>query len=71
MVLDDPNIRFYAGAPLVSKNNHVLGTLCIIDRKPREITEDQKRALQILAKKAMDRIEARKVIKNLTRSLDF
>ncbi|GAB3332142.1 hypothetical protein GCM10027429_11230 [Marivirga atlantica] len=71
LVLDDPNIRFYAGAPLVSKNNHVLGTLCIIDRKPREITEDQKRALQILAKKAIDRIEARKVIKNLNRSLDF
>lgn len=71
LVLGNPNIRFYAGVPLVTKNNNVLGTLCIIDRKPREISKDQKRALQILAKKAMERIESQKHIRNLTRTVDF
>jgi hypothetical protein len=69
LVLGDPNIRFYAGAPLVTKNNHVLGTLCIIDRKPREFSEDQKYALQILAKKAMYIIEMSKTFKSLNASV--
>ncbi|WKN46300.1 GAF domain-containing protein [Tunicatimonas pelagia] len=64
LVLGDPHIRFYAGAPLVTKQRHVLGTLCIIDRKPREITDEQKQALQILAKKVMDHIELQKTILN-------
>ena len=71
LVLGNPNIRFYAGAPLVTKKNNVLGTLCIIDRKPREFSKDQERALQILAKKAMERIESLKQIKSLTRTVDF
>ncbi len=71
LVLNDPNIRFYAGAPLVTKNDNVLGTLCIIDRKPREFSEDQERALQILAKKTMDKIESLKLIKNLTTTINY
>jgi PAS domain-containing protein len=71
LVLEDPNIRFYAGAPLVTKNKNVLGTLCIIDREPREFSKDQERALQILAKKAMDKIESLKEISNLTKTIDF
>ncbi|MBW2962845.1 GAF domain-containing protein [Mesonia aestuariivivens] len=62
LVLNDPNIRFYAGAPLESSRGNVLGTLCIIDTKPRTITENQKRALQILAKKAMGHLELRKIL---------
>lgn len=64
-----PNIRFYAGAPLVTKSNNILGTLCIIDRKPRDFSEDQKRALQILAKKAMNLIEKHKSLKSLKASV--
>ncbi|KAB1064909.1 GAF domain-containing protein [Salibacter halophilus] len=71
LVFENPNIRFYAGVPLVTKRNNVLGTLCIIDRKPREFSRDQERALKILAKKAMDKIESRKQIKNLTKTVDF
>ncbi|PTB97419.1 hypothetical protein C9994_02925 [Marivirga lumbricoides] len=69
LVLEDPNIRFYAGAPLVAGTNSVLGTLCIIDIKPRELSEDQKRALQILAKKAMDIIETNKTLNMLKASV--
>ena len=69
LVLGDPNIRFYAGAPLVTKNNNVLGTLCVIDKEPRELSEDQKRALQILAQKTMDIIEAYKTFRSLRASV--
>lgn len=69
LVLDEPNIRFYAGAPLVTKKNHVLGTLCIIDRKPREFTKEHEKALQILARKAMTIIETHKVFRRLNGSV--
>ncbi|WP_165823958.1 GAF domain-containing protein [Pseudochryseolinea flava] len=61
-VVGHPNIRFYAGAPLETPSGNVLGTLCIIDDKPREISEIQKRGLQLLAKKAMDFLNARKTL---------
>ena len=49
LVVDEPNIRFYAGCPLRSQNGHKLGTLCIIDRIPRKLTEDDLEALRDLA----------------------
>ncbi|QNF33766.1 PAS domain-containing protein [Adhaeribacter swui] len=61
-VLGSPNIRFYAGAPLETPKGNVLGTLCVVDDKPRHITESQKRALQLLAKKAIGYLETRKLI---------
>ncbi|MGJ8667058.1 MAG: GAF domain-containing protein [Patiriisocius sp.] len=61
-VVGEPNIEFYAGAPLKTKAGNVMGTLCVIDTKPREFSENQKKALQILAKKAMIYIENYKTI---------
>ncbi|MCC9168753.1 GAF domain-containing protein [Pontibacter harenae] len=62
LVHGDPYIRFYAGAPLKTPSGHVLGTLCIMDNKPREISESQKNALKLLAKKVMDYLETRKLL---------
>ena len=59
MVTGDPNIRFYAGAPLRTRDGHNLGTLCVIDRTPREFSVDQKRLLQDLANLVMDQMELR------------
>ena len=61
-VLDNPHLRFYAGVPLETPEGQVLGTLCILDNQPRHISETQKKALQLLAKRVMDYLESRKRI---------
>ncbi|MDQ4064086.1 MAG: GAF domain-containing protein, partial [Actinomycetota bacterium] len=48
-VTGPPHIRFYAGQPLVGPNNQKLGTLCIIDRRPRQLDTDNLNALRSLA----------------------
>jgi len=58
LVLDDPNIRFYAGYPLKVMNGSKMGTLCIIDREPREFTEDDYGLLKDLAAMAEQEIAA-------------
>lgn len=49
LVIEQPHIRFYAGAPLEAPNGHKLGTLCIIDRVPRRLSDDEKTMLKNLA----------------------
>ncbi|MDB6063020.1 MAG: hypothetical protein JWM78_3123 [Verrucomicrobiaceae bacterium] len=49
LVVGEPKIRFYAGAPIFSTQDIALGTLCIIDRKPRELSADDLLTLQDLA----------------------
>jgi PAS domain S-box-containing protein len=66
LVQGDPQIRFYAGAPLVTTTGHVLGTLCIIDRKPRTFHKRQLDMLQVMAAQIIERIEARAKINKLT-----
>jgi len=62
LVTDDPRIRFYAGAPLVTPGGVAVGALCVMDRVPRQLTEDQAAALRILARQAAGQIElARRV----------
>lgn len=59
LVLGDPNIRFYAGSPLVMGDGHVVGTICVIDRVPRRLTQDQASALDALARQTMRVLELR------------
>ena len=59
LVTDGLKIAFYAGAPLRLENGLVLGTLCVIDREPRELTDIQKEALQALARQVMGQLERR------------
>ena len=48
LVTSDPNFRFYAGYPLTDPNGYALGTLCVLDRTPRKLTEIQQQALKML-----------------------
>ncbi len=69
LVLGDPNIRFYAGAPLVEKSGYVLGTVCVIDTDPRVLNEEQIGALEALARQVMVLLEQRTTIAQLQEAL--
>ncbi|HEY0076135.1 MAG TPA: diguanylate cyclase [Abditibacteriaceae bacterium] len=65
LVAGAPDIRFYAGAPLATPQGEVLGTLCVVDDKPRELSEDQKQALNALARQVMAQLEMRLHVNDL------
>jgi PAS domain S-box-containing protein len=60
LVVNDPNIRFYAGLPLKTSDNFTLGTLCVIDRQPRDLTPLQIQQLKSLSRLVMSLLELRR-----------
>ncbi len=61
MVTRKLKIRFYAGAPLISPKGQVLGTLCILDKKPRMLTKEQQHALLALSRLVVSQLELRRM----------
>ena len=61
LVTEDPNIRFYAGAPIFTPDGYPIGTLCVIDAAPRGLSEEQADALRDLAREVSKEIERRRL----------
>lgn len=59
LVTGKPDIRFYAGAPLTLEDGQRIGTLCVIDRQPRKLTDTQRHLLALLARTAVQLLEGR------------
>ncbi|MDB6130824.1 MAG: Signal transduction histidine-protein kinase BarA, partial [Verrucomicrobiales bacterium] len=73
LVTGEPNVRFYAGAPLVTSDGFALGTLCVMDIKPRSLGEEQRRTLQILSKQVIAQLELQSTLRSygkLTTEMD-
>jgi GAF domain-containing protein len=69
LVVSEPRIRFYAGAPLINEDGYALGTLCVVDRTPRDFGSDQKEALRALSRLVLAQLELRRNLRLLKEAL--
>jgi GAF domain-containing protein len=60
LVVSEPHIRFYAGAPLITEEGYALGTLCVLDQWPRHLAANEKEALKALSRLILAQLEFRK-----------
>lgn len=68
VVVGDPNIRFYAGMPLIASGGYALGSLCVIDFAPRSLSSGQQEMLQILRRRVVKQFELKHHISALSRA---
>jgi len=69
LVTSDPRIRFYAGAPLVNPDGFALGTLCVADCVPRQLSPQQTEALRVLARQVVSQLELRRRFAQISRAV--
>lgn len=69
LVLNEPFVRFYAGMPIATSGGHNLGTLCVIDSRPRTLTSEQEEALRVLGKQVSTQIELHRRTRQLEKEI--
>ncbi|RYY61183.1 MAG: PAS domain S-box protein [Chitinophagaceae bacterium] len=65
-----PNLRFYAGAPIVDNDDRMIGSICLVDYKPSSLNDNQRRALGILAARAYKVLEHNKLLSKQRARMD-
>ncbi|MES2763497.1 MAG: GAF domain-containing protein [Bacteroidota bacterium] len=63
LVIGEFGLRFYAGAPITTKEGFMIGTVCIVGKEPRDFSEDETEILKLFAENAMHEIDMRGIIK--------
>ena len=69
LVTGKPNVRFYAGAPLLTPEGYALGTICVVDRVPRVLSADQLEALKALSRLVVNELELRRSVGDLSKAV--
>lgn len=62
LVTGEPYLKFYCGMPLINADGYALGTLCVVDFEPRELSPSQQEAVRRLAQQAMAQLELRRQV---------
>jgi len=70
LVTSDPHVQFYAGVPLTNPEGYAVGTLCVIDRVPRNLTPEQTEALRMLGRQVIKQLEMRRTLASLVLASD-
>ncbi|MDZ8105904.1 MAG: response regulator [Nostoc sp. DedQUE12a] len=70
LVTSDPHVQFYAGVPLTNPEGYAVGTLCVIDRVPRNLTPEQIEALRMLGRQVIKQLEMRRILASLVLASD-
>ncbi len=64
IVKGDPHLRFYCGAPLIDQQGHALGSLCVVDFEPRELSEAKRLTLRSVSRQVVTQLEMRRLIES-------